>query len=306
MALTDQPQNGVFIGPGLYTNLSLEEWEAGTNCRKEITRPDGGTLTIFLRERCFFTFMNDSCPVACLEGTYQSSDRVCRLCSTGPCPTGLYRSPCSNNADAMCTEACTNGIPENAEYSSGGFPFDNNNCSWVCQNGFYRTGQDTCLPCDDEFSMKPRNASYTAPGGILDLAMCPWACDANFTASGMLCIAFEDDERCREETCPYPEVVPRSCSAPVLFRGRSAKLQSGITENRQTHFSPECRGTYTLANSPEDAGFLLYRTPTPADTLTPVSTFAPADSAVGRRLRCDETLQSLLRVGVSVLRERGA
>ena len=43
-------------------------------------------------------------------------------------------------------------------------------------------------------------------GAILDLAICPWGCDGNYTENGMACVFENADDRCREESCPFPEV----------------------------------------------------------------------------------------------------
>ncbi|KAJ1491451.1 hypothetical protein T484DRAFT_1882630 [Baffinella frigidus] len=214
---TGPPEFANFSGSGILTSATLDEWEIGSNCRKTIVRPDGGLHIVVLAERCYKTWGNDTCPVECSEGAFKVGEQLCKECNTSECGAGFYRGACAPLADSVCSEECDNAIPANAEYSSGGMPFDENNCSWTCLTGHYPTSDDTCLACEDDLSLKPGNASYTAPGAILDLAICPWGCDGNYTENGMACVFEDPDDRCREDKCPFPEVRSGAGGATKLY-----------------------------------------------------------------------------------------
>ena len=72
----------------------------------------------------------------CAPGFFNSSGS-CQRCSSLVCPVGQYRGKCGSSQDAVC-RVCSNPKPAHAQFTTGGIPFDANNCSWACNDGYYR------------------------------------------------------------------------------------------------------------------------------------------------------------------------
>jgi hypothetical protein len=141
----------------------------------------------------------DNCAWLCIPSYYRFAS-MCRVCSTSTCNVGSYRGNCTSLTDGPCT-SCTN-LPENAYFESAGNPFDADNCTWMCNQGFYRANQ-SCLPCqrpaqcglgkylsvctqDTNFACKhcnnkPEFANY------IDGESCPFECEVGYFKNGNLC-----------------------------------------------------------------------------------------------------------------------
>ena len=70
----------------------------------------------------------------CAPGYFNTSGE-CRPCSVSPCPRGRYRGECGLHCDAVC-KSCLAPRPPHSHFTSGGVPFDVDNCSWACDLGF--------------------------------------------------------------------------------------------------------------------------------------------------------------------------
>lgn len=68
------------------------------------------------------------CDWTCEPGYFLRNEQ-CVPCSVASCPTGTYREQCSSNSDGACT-SCTSMLPEHSHFSSGGMPYDADNCQW--------------------------------------------------------------------------------------------------------------------------------------------------------------------------------
>ena len=126
---------------------------------------------------------------------------ACLECNVSFCEVGNYRIPCNITQATYC-QPCTNSMPPNAHYTSAGFPATQNNCSWGCDKGYYKTSNGACLPCTNVI---PSLANYSGPGAVMDLPFCPWACPTLFYANGMKCEQL--NASCPHGTCPYPKAV---------------------------------------------------------------------------------------------------
>ena len=73
----------------------------------------------------------------------------CQPCTRAPCGIGLYRMTCnpSSTQDARCTYCSS--PPPNAIHVTGGLPYTDDNCMWVCKEGYYRVG-NSCEACNIE------------------------------------------------------------------------------------------------------------------------------------------------------------
>eukprot|EP00961_Rhodomonas_salina_P259312 3503752-Rhodomonas_salina.2 len=69
----------------------------------------------------------------------------CTSCNTSACEVGRWRGPCAPNHDALC-HLCT-GAPLDAFYTSPGDPYDADNCTWDCMDGF-RKDNGACVDCN--------------------------------------------------------------------------------------------------------------------------------------------------------------
>jgi hypothetical protein len=91
---------------------------------------------------------HDSYCTRCDPGHYEQRGAgisgLCLPCSDFTCAKGLYRSKCSQYADAFCA-SCTLG-PAHARFTSAGIPYNADNCSWSCPPS-YELFDDRCLPC---------------------------------------------------------------------------------------------------------------------------------------------------------------
>ena len=121
---------------------------------------------------------------ACNSGFYRNaSAAACVRCPQSACGVGQYRGPCGND-----TSGCTNctGLISRAYFSGPGYPFNVDNCSWLCSKsdnpGYFRSGKlcslcstslcgigkyrgpcgdfadAPCIPCTNPI---PDNANYT-------------------------------------------------------------------------------------------------------------------------------------------------
>ena len=157
---------------------------------------------------------------------YFSNGTVCLPCTTSPCPTGLFRGPCSSTADAMCLNC--SGAPANSHYASGTFahaatqPDTQPSCTWTCNTGYYiNTTRPSggCVPCNTSTcnigyyrnttscsgfqnaicvpcSNKPLFSSYTGAGIPHNISNCSWICNANFFQNASVC------NPCSTDFCP--------------------------------------------------------------------------------------------------------
>ena len=127
----------------------------------------------------------------------------CEACNVTGCGVGQYRGACGTSSDAVC-EACTTK-PLNASYLTSGQPLDADNCTWTCDEGFWRSGEACvscttsscavgeyrgacaaegdapCVVCDP--SQLPKYSHFI---GSLDVHACAWSCNAGYneTAAG--------------------------------------------------------------------------------------------------------------------------
>jgi hypothetical protein len=86
---------------------------------------------------------DDACAWECMPGYFRSGS-TCSTCSTTDCPIGMYRLPCYSDSDGTCVP-CSSPMPsEGAKYSSTGLPFDLDNCTWACSEGYVQVN-DTCV-----------------------------------------------------------------------------------------------------------------------------------------------------------------
>ena len=77
----------------------------------------------------------DACPWSCKPGFYRTGDS-CMACSNGSCGPGQYRQACKQTSDAQCVP-CSAVKPKNSSWSTGGMPFDRDNCQWRCDQGYF-------------------------------------------------------------------------------------------------------------------------------------------------------------------------
>ena len=155
----------------------------------------------------------DNCAWSCQPGYFQS-DSSCVGCSTSLCPLGQYRTSCSSTADGACV-TCT-VKPLNSAFTSSGVPYDENNCAWACQPGYYQSGP-TCSACSTSVcpvgqyrapctlttngscitcSFLPPYAIFTSGGQPYNQDNCAWSCQEGYFMSGMACSA------CNGSLCP--------------------------------------------------------------------------------------------------------
>ena len=160
-----------------------------------------------------FSRNKSSCKWDCNAGYFQSGS-LCILCNTALCAPGKFRGPCQPYQDSECTN-CSNK-PEYALYTSGGVPYNQNNCSWICCSGYFRSG-GICTPCNQFFcpngqyqkscdpslgfecqncSNKPLGATYTSGGTPFNQNNCSWQCDSGFYQSQATCM------KCSVSACP--------------------------------------------------------------------------------------------------------
>ena len=69
--------------------------------------------------------------IACNDNSFKKDPgpQPCQECTFTECPPGFYRTACRLDWDSECTQQCSNA-PLNSEYTSGGKPFDVNNCDF--------------------------------------------------------------------------------------------------------------------------------------------------------------------------------
>lgn len=128
------------------------------------------------------TFANSSggsvC-TSCSTGTYatQQPASVCLACAPGTYTNALGSSSCSycgvgtttSSSGASTCVACTVG-PANSHYID--------QCTWLCNMGYYNATSTTCAPCSDSSSC---NAGYYRPlctDGISNTQQCSGVCVA--------------------------------------------------------------------------------------------------------------------------------
>ena len=104
--------------------------------------------------------------VACEAGTFKSTQgsSACEECASGfftdrpeasscalctpiqRCRTGQYWRQCPGNADGHCVQCSMHELPENAQFSGPGFPFETDTCPWSCDEGYVET-EGVCVAC---------------------------------------------------------------------------------------------------------------------------------------------------------------
>jgi cysteine-rich repeat protein len=69
-----------------------------------------------------------------------------RQCDSSSCTVGKYRGRCDDASPGECVPCTT--APENTYYIGAGNPYNEDNCSWACNAGFYLSTGEGCLPCN--------------------------------------------------------------------------------------------------------------------------------------------------------------
>ena len=187
-AFLDTPEGG---------NISSCSNERGKTCTVQCGQGLDPATPVVLE--CLSTGVwNVSMPrcTKCAQKNYLNADGACTRCSTTPCPNiGTYRSTCTSRADGSCVPCTVK--PLNSHFTSSGEPFDRDNCSHVCDEGFFARSQNChpcsnsscaighyraactadadgqCIPCTN---FHPVNSHFTSQGG----KTCSWACDRGF------------------------------------------------------------------------------------------------------------------------------
>jgi hypothetical protein len=91
--------------------------------------------------------LQSNCTWMCVEGYYRMGD-MCRLCTIDACGIGKYRTACTPNADGSC-KVCS-GLPNYATFITAGSPYNQDNCEWTCNQGFYvseKGNVSVCMEC---------------------------------------------------------------------------------------------------------------------------------------------------------------
>ena len=85
----------------------------------------------------------DSCPWSCDADFYETLGS-CKACTTAPCDVGMYRGPCGEVSDSVCSP-CQNVLPANSHFvSHGGL---SGYCDWHCDDGFEPSpNASACVP----------------------------------------------------------------------------------------------------------------------------------------------------------------
>ena len=78
----------------------------------------------------------DNCSWTCNSYFWQDSATTCQPCSTSICSPGMYRTACSMIADGAC-QNCSKTKPAFAHWTTGGIPYNKDNCQWACDTGYY-------------------------------------------------------------------------------------------------------------------------------------------------------------------------
>ena len=71
---------------------------------------------------------------SCAAGYFRQNG-ACVPCSTRTCPVGQYRGKCGSSRDAVC-QSCIKAKPVHSHFTSGGKPFDVDNCTWECDDDY--------------------------------------------------------------------------------------------------------------------------------------------------------------------------
>ena len=96
--------------------------------------------------------LQSNCSWSCNLSYFRTGDK-CVKCSDSSCSIGNYRSACVPDADGICV-SCSN-LPDNAIFTTAGIPYDEDNCSWACLDGFYRhivSNSFVCVACQQPSS----------------------------------------------------------------------------------------------------------------------------------------------------------
>ena len=153
----------------------------------------------------------DNCPWVCAESYYRSAD-TCKSCTVSSCAIGAYRTNCTSNADGTCA-SCSN-LPENAQFTSAGSPFNADNCLWACNTNFFssNTSVGVCIPCKMPGQCKA--GRYLAPctqttdyscqlctakrdhSGYVQGTACQFECNSGFFQNGSNCVPCSIDKKC--------------------------------------------------------------------------------------------------------------
>ena len=134
--------------------------------------------------------------MSCPEGYFKQKGS-CLACTKSACNVGFFRGVCRSYSDAAC-KACTTK-PKNARYLTSGQPWDADNCTWMCEKGFWRSG-DSCVSCTAalcpaghyrgscdadhdapchacNISLIPKHSHFT---GSEEPYACAWSCNAGY------------------------------------------------------------------------------------------------------------------------------
>jgi hypothetical protein len=128
------------VGPGSQSRVTLQ---TGSTSVEQCLCPAGTTVDT----------LNPALCQSCVSGgTFkaEAGSEPCQPCTVSECEPGKYRGPCSVTTDAECSYHCTNA-PVNSYYTSGGKPFNVNNCDFTrrCnEDAFFRFMID---PATNEF-----------------------------------------------------------------------------------------------------------------------------------------------------------
>jgi hypothetical protein len=121
------------------------------------------------------------CDWICNKGYYRSGS-TCILCDTSVCPTGQFRTTCSNVSNSICAP-CTSCMPGTYASIACGI------------------GDTVCSTCSQPL---PANAAWTSG--------CVWQCNPNYVSNGSACVA------CRTSLsqCSYNQQVTTNCTLENL------------------------------------------------------------------------------------------
>ena len=217
----------------------------------------------------------NSCESACAPG-YWKDGSSCAACDTSSCPVGNYRSPCTASANGKCV-ACSKA-PEHAVYTSGGKPYNSDDCDWSCASGYYLSGS-TCLPCSNptcpigQYSTictptansvcqactdLPSHGTFTSSGEKGSAGSCQTACVAGYWKQASSCIA------CTTTSCSVGN-YRSACTASAdgqCVPCTNKPAGASYTSAGQPYNSDDCAWSCTTGN------YLSGSTCSPCSTLT--------------------------------------
>ena len=112
-------------GPGTYYTACNAT--ADSSCLHCADIPTGGVWT-------------RGCEYSCAVGEYYFNGSSCEACSTPVCGAGSVFFACGTSSDAGCLDCGGDGL------INGSFTWVSD-CEYECRSGFFRDGNDLCVPC---------------------------------------------------------------------------------------------------------------------------------------------------------------